>query len=245
MDTAINLWPLIGVAVIIVGFLLRFNPMLVVAVTAIVTALAANFPLDKVLAELGNGFIKTRSLPLIILLPLTVVGLLERHGLRQHAQSWIANIKSATAGRLLIVYLFVREITAALGLTSLGGHPQMVRPLIAPMTEGAAESRYGALSDKIRYKLRAYSAATDNVGLFFGEDVFVAFGAIVLMSTFLHEAGIDVEPIHIAMWGMPTAVSAFIIHAYRLHRLDAALDKELAEQLIAQNKKIAADRSAT
>ncbi|MBB3212433.1 putative membrane protein [Herbaspirillum sp. Sphag1AN] len=237
MNTAVNLWPLIGVAVIIVGFVLRFNPMLVVAVTAIVTAFAANFPVDKVLAALGTGFVKTRNLPLIILLPLAVIGLLERHGLRQHAQSWIANIKSATAGRLLIVYLFVREITAALGLTSLGGHPQMVRPLIAPMTEGAAESRYGKLSDNIRFKLRAYSAATDNVGLFFGEDVFVAFGAIVLMSTFLHEAGVDVEPIHIAMWGIPTAISAFIIHAYRLRRLDAALDKELAAQLQTQSKK--------
>jgi len=245
MDTAINLWPLIGVAVIIIGFLFRFNPMLVVVLTAIITAFAAHFPLTRVLAELGTGFIKTRSLPLIILLPLTVVGLLERHGLRQHAQSWIANIKSATAGRLLIVYLFVREITAALGLTSLGGHPQMVRPLIAPMTEGAAETRYGKLPDHIRFKLRAYSAATDNVGLFFGEDVFVAFGAIVLMSTFLHEAGVDVEPIHIAVWGIPTAVSAFIIHAYRLRRLDRALDRELAEQLVAQNKKNVAQRSAS
>lgn len=218
MDTPINLWPLIGVAVIIVGFILRFNPMLVVVITAIVTAFAAHFPVDKMLAELGTGFVKTRNLPLIILLPLTVIGLLERHGLRQHAQTWIANIKSATAGRLLIVYLFIREVTAALGLTSLGGHPQMVRPLIAPMAEGAAETRYGKLSDQVRYKLRAYSAATDNVGLFFGEDIFVAFGAIVLMSTFLHEAGIDVEPLHIALWGIPTAICAFIIHAYRLRR---------------------------
>jgi len=170
-----------------------------------------------------------------------VVGLLERHGLRQHAQNWISKIKSATAGRLLIVYLFVREITAALGLTSLGGHPQMVRPLIAPMAEGAAESRYGKLSDKIRFKLRAYSAATDNVGLFFGEDIFVAFGAIVLMSTFLHEAGIDVEPLHIALWGIPTAISAFIIHGWRLRRLDASLDKELSQERAA---KTAQDKAA-
>lgn len=244
MESAVNLWPLIGVAVIIVGFILRFNPMLVVAVTAIVTAFAAHFPIDRILAALGTGFVKTRNLPLIILLPLAVIGLLERHGLRQHAQSWIANIKSATVGRLLIVYLFIREITAALGLTSLGGHPQMVRPLIAPMAEGAAEIRYGSLPDKIRFKLRAYSAATDNVGLFFGEDVFVAFGAIVLMSTFLHEAGVDVEPIHIAMWGIPTAISAFIIHAYRLRRLDTALDKELAAQLQAQSKKNQQDGGA-
>lgn len=230
MHSAVSLWPLIGVVVIIAGFIFRFNPMLVVAVAAIVTGIAAQFPAEKVLAEIGSGFIKTRNLPLIILLPLAIIGLLERHGLRLHAQNWIARIKSATAGRLLIVYLAARELTAAIGLTSLGGHPQMVRPLLAPMTEGAAETRYGKLTDAVRFKLRAYAAATDNIGLFFGEDIFVAFGAIVLMSTFLHEAGIDVEPLHIALWGIPTAISAFIVHGYRLSRLDAALDREMNYQ---------------
>jgi uncharacterized membrane protein len=232
MLTDVNLWPLIGVAIIIVGFVLRFNPMLVVVVTAIGTAFAAGFPVEKVLAAIGTGFVKTRNLPLIILLPLAVIGLLERHGLRQHAQRWISSIQSATAGRLLIVYLAARQLTAAIGLTSLGGHPQMVRPLLAPMAEGATENRFGRLPAKVREKLRAFSAATDNVGLFFGEDIFVAFGAIVLMTTFLKEAGIEVEPIHVALWGIPTAICAFLIHAVRLYRLDAALaaDIEKARQ---------------
>lgn len=231
MDAAsISLWPLVGVMVIIAGFVLRFNPMLVVAAAAIATGFAAQFPVEKILTEIGTGFVKTRNLPLIIFLPLAVIGLLERHGLREHAQAWIARIQSATAGRLLIVYLAARELTAAIGLTSLGGHPQMVRPLLAPMAEGAAETRYGKLSDTVRYKLRAFAAATDNVGLFFGEDIFVAFGAIVLMSTFLHEAGIDIEPLHIALWGIPTAISAFVIHGWRLSRLDAQLDREMQYQ---------------
>jgi uncharacterized membrane protein len=229
MTSDVNLWPLIGVAVIIAGFILRFNPMLVVVVTAIATAFAAGFPVDKVLATIGTGFIKTRNLPLIILLPLAVIGLLERHGLRQHAQNWISSIKSATAGRLFIVYLAARQLTAAVGLTSLGGHPQMVRPLLAPMAEGATEARYGPLPERVRHKLRAFSAATDNVGLFFGEDIFVAFGAIVLITTFLHEAGIEVEPIRVALWGIPTATCAFVIHAVRLYRLDAVLAREMAQ----------------
>jgi len=233
MATDPSLWPLIGVAVIIAGFVLRFNPMLVVIATALATALAAGFPLQKVLATIGIGFVKTRNLPLILLLPLAVIGLLERHGLRQHAQQWIAQIRSATVGRLLIVYLAARQLTAAVGLTSLGGHPQMVRPLLAPMTEGAAEARYGSLPERVRLKLRAFAAATDNVGLFFGEDIFVAFGAIVLMTTFLHEAGIDVEPIHVALWGIPTAVSAFVIHAWRLRRLDRELQRELQRDPVA------------
>ena len=153
-----------------------------------------------------------------------MIGLLERHGLRERAQIWISGIKAATVGRLLIVYLLIRELTAAVGLTGLGGHPQMVRPLLAPMAEGAAEARFGKLSDETRFKLRAYSAATDNVGLFFGEDIFVAFGAIVLMTTFLKEAGIVVEPLHVAVWGIPTAICAFLIHGFRLWLLDRRLE---------------------
>jgi len=47
MQTVVNLWPLIGVLVIVVGFVLRFNPLLVVTAAAIATGLAAQFPLEK------------------------------------------------------------------------------------------------------------------------------------------------------------------------------------------------------
>lgn len=230
MEETINYWPLLGVAVVIAGFALRFNALLVVTLAGIVTGLAAQMQPEALLIAIGSGFIKTLNLPLILLLPLPVVGLLERHGLKERAQQWIAKIRSATTGRLLIVYLFVRELTAALGLTSLGGHPQMVRPLLAPMAEGAADNRYPNLSMRARYRIRAMSAATDNVGLFFGEDVFVAFGAIMLMHTFLRENGIEVEPLHIAMWGIPTAITAFFIHGVRLYRLDGWLDRDARAQ---------------
>lgn len=229
MQPLVNLWPLLGIAAIVVGFLLRFNPVLVVIIAGIITGVAAHMPLADILEKLGSGFLSTRNLPFILLLPLAVIGLLERHGLKERAQAWIATIKTATAGRLLTIYLLVREATAALGLTSLGGHPQMVRPLLAPMAEGATENRYGELPEAMRYRLRAMSAATDNVGLFFGEDIFVAFGAIIFMHNFMLESGgIQTEPLHIALWGIPTAVCAFIIHALRLRRLDKKLTAELS-----------------
>ncbi|AHM72925.1 DUF969 domain-containing protein [Yersinia hibernica] len=239
MEQTVNLWPLIGIAAIIIGFLLRINAVLVVISAGIITGLAALMPLATILEKLGEGFLNTRNLPLILLLPLAVIGLLERHGLKERAQAWISRIKSATSGRLLIVYLFVREATAALGLTSLGGQAQMVRPLLAPMAEGAAKTRYGELPEKVRYRLRAMSAATDNVGLFFGEDIFVAFGAIIFMHNFMLESGgIQTEPLHIALWGIPTAICAFLIHAYRLQRLD----KHLAAELTALNQSALASK---
>lgn len=219
----VNLWPLLGIGVVMLGFLLKFNPVLVVLVAGIVTGLAALMPIREILAQLGEGFLKTRTLPVILLLPLAVIGLAERHGLKQQAQNFIKNLKGATVGRLLTVYLAARESTAALGLTSLGGHPQMVRPLLAPMAEALAEQRWPGIPNLIREKVKAMAAATDNIGLFFGEDIFVAFGAIVLMHTFLRESGIETDPLHIALWGIPTALCAFAIHAYRLRQMDQLL----------------------
>ena len=45
MQEAISLWPLIGIAVIVVGFVLRFNPVLVVIISGIVTGVAAHMPI--------------------------------------------------------------------------------------------------------------------------------------------------------------------------------------------------------
>ena len=121
------------------------------------------------------------------------------------------------------------------GLTNAGGHAQTVRPLLAPMSEAAAEKQTGPLTHEQRQRVLALDAATDNVGLFFGEDIFVAFGAIALMHTFLLSSNIDVEPLHIAVWGIPTAICAFLIHAVRLKRLDGWLERELGGKAAAAN----------
>ena len=220
-----NLWPLLGVALVVLGFALRLNPAMVVVGAGIATGLIAGHSPIAVLELLGEGFVKNRYLALF-LLALPAIGLLERHGLKEHAQAWVARLRGATTGRLLIAYLFVRQLAASVGLTSLGGHPQMVRPLVAPMAEGAAEARHGNLDPATRDRIKAMSAATDNMGLFFGEDVFIAFGAVLLMQGFYAEHGIVLEPLHIAMWGIPTAICAFAIHATRLYRFDAMLARE-------------------
>ena len=134
------------------------------------TGMLAGHHLLDVLEMIGEAFIKQRYLALV-LLTLPVIGMLERHGLRQHAQAWIASLKGATLTRLLVSYLGGRQLLATLGLTSIGGHPQTVRPLLAPMAEGAVGSKIGTVSEADRQRLLAMCAATDNVGLFFGEDV--------------------------------------------------------------------------
>lgn len=226
---AINYWPLIGVLAVVLGFALRLNPALVVVGAGFITGLTAGIsPLD-VLDLIGKAFTEKRFL-LLFLITLPVIGLLERHGLKEHTQAWIARLRGATMSRLLTLYLLLRQILSALGLTSVGGHPQTVRPLVAPMAEGAAEAAHGALPQEERERIRAMAAGTDNVGLFFGEDIFIAFGAVLLIQAFFADHGRQLDPLHIALWGIPTAVCAFVIHAWRLRRFERALAARMRER---------------
>ncbi|MDE2181387.1 MAG: DUF969 domain-containing protein [Alphaproteobacteria bacterium] len=215
------MWVLSGIGVVVFGFALRFNPLLVVVVAGIATGLAAGFAPAAVVSMLGKAFADNRFIA-VAWLVLPVIGLLERGGIRERARTLISRLRGATAGRVLTSYLLLRQTTAALGLVSLGGHVQMVRPLIAPMAEAAAE-RDGALDDETRNRIRANAAAVDNIGAFFGEDVFIAIGSILLIRGFLGQYGISVTPMHLALWAIPTAILAFAIHASRLWLLDRRL----------------------
>jgi uncharacterized membrane protein len=207
-----------GVAVIALGFLLRFNPLLVIVVAAFVTGLAAGLDPLAVLARFGHAFNETRYVTAIYMV-LPVIGLLERFGLQARARSLVGGLRGLTVGRLLAGYLVFRQLSAALGLTAVAGPAQTVRPLVAPMAEAAAE-RQGADDTE---QVRALAAATDNVGLFFGEDIFIAIGSILLMKGVLEGYGISIEPFHLSVWAIPTAIAAFLIHGARLWLLDRRL----------------------
>ncbi|MFI6769094.1 DUF969 domain-containing protein [Streptomyces sp. NPDC050355] len=218
---------LLGVLVVVVGFATKRNPLLVVGVAGIGTGLLGGLSPAKVLAAFGEGFAGSRAVT-IFAITLPVIGLLERYGLQEQARNLIARFAKLTTGRFLALYLGLRQIGAAVGLTNVFGHAQTVRPLAVPMAEGAAERTYGRLPDRTREKVRSFSASADNVGLFFGEDVFLAVGSILLITGFVNTTyGTHLEPLHLALWAIPTAVCAFVVHGWRLLRLDRQLEREL------------------
>ena len=220
----IDYWPLIGIALVVIGFALKMNPMLVVTASAIATGLIAGMDWHEVISTFGKAFNDNRIIAIVwIVLP--VIGLLERFGLQQQAASLIRGLRTATAGRLLILYLIYRQITAAIGLHSTAGHPQTVRPLVAPMALAAAEKQHGELAEDDAEKVKAYAAATDNVGLFFGEDIFFAIGSIVLIQQVLSTYGYNLAPLQLALWAIPSAICAFLIHAARLLIFDRKLGR--------------------
>jgi uncharacterized membrane protein len=220
-----NYLPLLGIALVVIGFALRFNTLLVVAVSAVATGLLAGMPFLKVLATLGHGFNENRYVSILwIVLP--VIGLLERYGLQERARALIANMKRATTGRLLLVYLALRQVLASLGLTSVMGHPQTVRPLLAPMAVAAAAKEHGELDEETAERVKAMAAATDNVGLFFGEDIFLAIASILLIQGALAGFGIQLTPFQLSVWAIPTAICALLIHGARLMLLDRSLNRD-------------------
>jgi uncharacterized membrane protein len=208
-----NLWVLLGVAVMVGGFMLRINPLLVVLLAALTSGLAAGMAPLAVIAALGKAFNDTRLVS-VIWLVLPVIGLLERHGLQERARMLIESLRGATLARLLTGYLLLRQLTAALGLISIAGQAQTVRPLLAPMALAAAKPKDQDAEDEVK----AMAAATDNVGVFFGEDIFLAIGSILLMKTTLEQQGIVLAPFELSVWAIPTAIAAFVIHGFRLGR---------------------------
>jgi len=157
---------LVGIVIVVIGFVLRINPLLVVTIAGLATGIAGGLSPLAVVAAFGKAFITSRYVA-IVWLVLPVIGLLEHAGLKERARAVVAGLRAATTSRVLLVYFTIRQITAALGLTSLGGHAQMVRPLIAPQ---------------------------------------------------------------LAIWAIPTAICAFVIHCTRLLLLDRSLRAELSRK---------------
>jgi uncharacterized membrane protein len=217
---------LIGLLIIAGGFALRFNPLVVVVAAGFGTGLAAGMSPLEIVELFGKTFTDTRYMTMSVVLMVPVLALLERHGLQERAEQLIGRLKAATPGRVLLLYATLRQISISLGV-NIGGHAQMVRPLVAPMAEGAARARHGAIPPATSETIRAHAAAAENVGNFFGEDIFVAVGAVLLMRGFFETQKMEVSVWAMALWGIPTAVAAWIVFAWRARRLDRRVAREV------------------
>lgn len=214
---------LVGILVMVVGLVLRWNTLLVVVLAGFATGLGAGFSVREILGMVGSLFVENRfmSLPIVLLLP--AIGLLERFGLQERAAGLIAGISHATAGRVMWVYQALRQAGSMVGLT-IGGHAAMVRPLIAPMAEALAQADRPPLPRLLSQRIRAHAAAAENWGNFFADDILVAIGPVLLMKGVLESAGVSVGVVELGLWGVPTAVMALVLAAWR-YRL---LDREIA-----------------
>ena len=148
---------LIGILVILVGFLLKLDTIAVVLIAGLATALVSGIDFTDFLSMLGKAFVDNRLVTLF-LLTLPMVGISERFGLKQQAVVLIEKIKGLTPGKFLSLYLFIRELAGFFSIR-IQGHTQFIRPIVNPMAQAAAENKYGELEEADQEKIKARAAA--------------------------------------------------------------------------------------
>ncbi|NGN96165.1 DUF969 domain-containing protein [Grimontia sp. S25] len=221
----IDFWPLIGIVIITVGLALKLNTLLVILVAGVATGLVADIALMDILSTLGQSFTQNRYMSLFILI-LPMIGILERYGLRQRAEQLIGSMKKASVSKILMTYLLLRKVTNGMGL-SIGGHPSMIRPLIAPMAEAAAEKVSPKLQEEKRQAIRALAAASENFGNFFSQLLFIGTGGILLIKGVMADNKLDVQLETMALWALPTAIASYIVFVVFSKVVEARLLKNL------------------
>jgi uncharacterized membrane protein len=199
---------LIGILIILIGFYKKYNPIAVVLTAGIATGLVSGIGFMQILDVLGTTFVNTRYMSLF-LITLPVIGILERYGLKERSVMLIKSMKSVTSGRVIIIYTFFRELAAVFGLR-LGGHVQFVRPLVYPMAYGAAEKNLDQVNEETDELIKGLSAASENYGNFFGQNVFPAAGGVLLVVGTFEAMGINLVPMEVAKASIPIAVIAFV-----------------------------------
>lgn len=215
---------LIGILIIIIGFVLKLDTIAVVVSAGVVTGLVSGMSISEILTTLGDSFVANRT-TCLFMLTIPIIGLCERYGLKSKAIDLIKKAKGLSTGALLSGYTFIREVCIAMGVV-LGGHPQFVRPLIEPMAEGASVAKYGELDEKDLDKVKAYSAAADNIGNFFGQNVFMANSGVLLILGALSSLGIEADALEIAKASIPVAIIAFILAIVQNYLFDRSLKRK-------------------
>lgn len=219
-----ELLKLVGILVVVVGFVLKFDTMATVVVAGLITGLVAGMPPLEILDTLGSAFVSNRTATLFVL-TLAAIGLCERNGLKDKAVDLIRRLKSATAGRVLALWQVIRTVASACSLR-IGGHPQFIRPLITPMAQGAAVARFGEIDQEDEDRIKGMAAATENYGNFFAQNCFMGSSGTLLIVSTLNEQGYMVDALQIAGQSVPIAVISVIVGVIYALLFDAVMKRK-------------------
>ncbi|HYN84151.1 MAG TPA: DUF969 family protein [Pyrinomonadaceae bacterium] len=243
-----ELLKLSGIVIVVAGLALRLRPTLVVVTAGVVTGLVAGLPLlssegfvrgvpyltregqEGIVNMLGRAFAENRLMTLFII-TLPAVGLAERYGLQEQSARLIRRISAATVGRLLVVYQLFRVAMGALGIRLLG-HPAFVRPLVFPMSLGAAEAEAGvndveSLPVREVERIKAADAAAENYGNFYGQNLSPVQAGVLLVYTTMKGLGYEVSLWRLVLFTLPVVLYSVVLGALQFHLLDRAQRRAL------------------
>lgn len=204
-----ELLKLLGILIVVVGFALKLDSILIIMVAAVATALVAGMDPVTFLSTMGKSFVSNRSM-LIFVMTFVITGTLERNGLKQAAAALMSKFKGATAGIVLAAYGVFRVIFAAFNV-GFGGVAGFVRPVIMPMAQAAVEEDGQPIAEEQLEQIKGMAAGMENVTWFFGQVLFVGGSGALLVQSTLAGLGIEVELAPLAAIEVPVCIIATIV----------------------------------
>ena len=183
-----SLLKLLGIVIVVVGFALKLDSILIIMVAAVATALVAGMDPVTFLSTMGKSFVANRSM-LIFIMTFVITGTLERNGLKQAAAMLMAKFKGATAGLVVAAYGIFR----------------------VPMAQAAVEEDGQPIAEEQLEQIKGMASGMENVTWFFGQVLFVGGSGGLLVQSTLANLGYNVELIDLAATEVPIAIIATLV----------------------------------
>lgn len=217
---------LVGLLVLVIGFSLKLNSILVIFAAMVATAIAGGMAPETFFVTLGKSFVNNRAMMIFVVI-MFVTGTLERNGLKQSAAKLIGRIKNASPGKVIVSYGVFRAIFAAFN-ASFGGVAGFIRPIIMPMAEGAIKAKHGTVNEEYLEEVKGMSSGMENIIWFFFQVLFVGGAGGLLVQGTLKELGYNVELIDLAKVEIPIALIALIVSCLYYYIKDMRLARKYA-----------------
>lgn len=200
---------LAGILIVVLGFALKLDSILIIVAAAFVTALVSGVDMVTLVETFGQSFVANRSMTIFILVML-VTGTMERNGLREASSALIGKIKGATAGIVIAAYGVIRGVFGAFNV-GIGGVAGFIRPVLIPMATGTVEAKGKTVNEKHLEQIKGMSAGIENISWFFCQVLFVGGSGALLVQGTLANLGYDVPLIRLAAVEIPVAVTGVAV----------------------------------
>lgn len=215
---------LLGVLIVIVGFALKLDSILIIFLALIVTGAVGGLGVGGLLETLGTYFVANRSMGIFIMI-LLITGTLERNGLRHAAADLIRKVKGATAGKVICAYGALSAFFSAFNV-GFGGVAGFIRPVLMPMAEGAIENQNHKVDEEHLEKVKGQASAMYNFTWFFFQVLFVGGSGGLLVQSTLDSLGYKVELIDLAAKEIPVALCSLVVACVYMLIRDKQLTKK-------------------
>lgn len=215
---------LVGVLIVIVGFALKLDSILIIFLALIATGLVGGLGIDGLLEAIGTNFVANRSMAIFIMI-LLVTGVLEKNGLREAAANLIRKVKGATAGKVIAAFGVMRAAFAAFNV-GFGGVAGFVRPVLLPMAEAAVTNQGHEMNEQHFEDIKGMSSAMENFMWFFFQVLFVGGSGGILVQTTLASLGYEVDLLSLAAAEIPVAIAALVVSCVVTVMKDNKLSKK-------------------